>query len=238
MISGSSQISVNSLCVRFGNNLVLEDIKLNLPANSITTFLGPSGAGKSTLLRTLCRMNDRLSGFSQTGSVEIFGENIYGENTDLCELRRRVGLLFQKPCVFPKNIYQNVIFGLNYHRPKDRILFPDLVEQALVQAGLWQEVKDRLEAPAQALSQGQQQRLSLARTLALDPDVLLLDEPTASLDQKSAAVIEEMALSLKSSRTLVWVTHDPLQAQRISDTQIILDQGKVLPEDHRIRKIS
>lgn len=115
---------------------------------------------------------------------------------------------------------------------------PDLVEQALVQAGLWQEVKDRLEAPAQALSQGQQQRLSLARTLALDPDVLLLDEPTASLDQKSAAVIEEMALSLKSSRTLVWVTHDPLQAQRISDTQIILDQGKVLPEDHRIRKIS
>lgn len=217
---------------------MLEDIHLDFPANSVTTILGPSGSGKSTLLRTLCRMNDRLSGFSQTGSVEILGEDIYDSDTDLCELRRRVGLLFQKPCVFPKNIYQNVIFGLNYHRPQDRPRFPDLAERALVQAGLWQEVKDRLEAPAQALSQGQQQRLSLARTLALEPEILLLDEPTASLDPESANVIEQLALSLKSSRTLVWVTHDPAQAQRISDHQIMLAQGKVVPQDHRIRKIS
>lgn len=234
----SSMIKITSLCVNFGDDLVLDTIDLNLPTNSIITFSGPSGSGKSTLLRSLCRMNDQLAGFSRTGSIEIFGKDIHSADTDLCELRRRVALFFQKPCVFPKSIYQNVIFGLNYHRPKERSLFPALAEKALIQAGLWQEVKDRLEAPAMVLSQGQQQRLALARTLALEPDVLLLDEPTASLDPESARVIEELALSLKSSRTLVWVTHDPAQAVRVGDCQVMLSQGRVVTQDQRMRKIS
>ncbi len=220
-------IEVVSLGVSYGEERVLDSINLTLATGSITTFSGPSGSGKSTLLRTLCRMNDRMPGFSLSGSIKVFGQDIYGDDTDLCDLRRRVGLLFQKPCVFPKSIYQNVIFGLIYHRPKERALFPELAEQALLQAGLWEEVKDRLDAPAVALSQGQQQRLALARTLALEPDVLLLDEPTASLDPESANVIEEWALSLKSCCTLVWVTHDPAQAERIGDYQVMLSAGSL-----------
>ncbi len=238
MTRASPAIEISSLSVSFKDCQVLQDIDFRVPANRITLISGPSGSGKSTLLRTLCRMNDQTAGFSVSGSVNVFGENIYGETIDLSALRRRVGLIFQKPCVFPKSVYQNVIFALNYHRPKERSLFPDLAEQALCQAGLWNEVKDRLQAPATELSQGQQQRLALARTLALEPEVLLLDEPTASLDPESTRVIEELALSLKNSRTLVWVTHDPAQADRIADCQVVLSAGKLVQQENKIRKIS
>ena len=173
-------------------------------------------------------MNDRLPGFTVSGRVEVMGQDIYKNTTDPCELRRRVGLLFQKPCVFPKSVLENVVFGLHYHQPKEKLSFPEKAEQALRQAGLWKEVKDRLHHPAHRLSQGQQQRLSLARTLALEPDILLLDEPTASLDPESSRRIEELALTLKENRTLVWVTHDPGQAERVADCQVHLDQRRLI----------
>lgn len=221
-------ISLEDLTLSYGGIPVVTGIDLEIPANRVTTLSGPSGSGKSTLLRALCRMNDRLPGFTVSGRVEVLGRDIHDPATDVCDLRRRVGLLFQKPCVFPKSIFENVIFGLKYHHPGNRARFPELARDALRQAGLWGEVKDRLESPAVALSQGQQQRLALARTLALEPEILLLDEPTASLDPESTRIIEELAASLKSRCTLVWVTHDPAQAERIADLKVAFQDGRVL----------
>ncbi|MCA9484273.1 MAG: ATP-binding cassette domain-containing protein [Nitrospina sp.] len=229
MNAPSPVIRLQAVTLRYGRIPVVDGVDLEIAANRVTTLSGPSGSGKSTLLRTLCRMNDRLPGFSVSGKVEVLGQDVHAPSTDVCDLRRRVGLLFQKPCVFPKSILENVVFGLKYHHPGERARFPELARRALEQAGLWAEVKDRLDAPAVALSQGQQQRLALARTLALEPEILLLDEPTASLDPESSAIIEELAATLKARCSLVWVTHDPAQADRIADRKIAFADGRILP---------
>lgn len=209
----------------FGERKVVEGLTLDLPANSITAIIGASGSGKTTLLRALCRMNDRIENFRVEGSVLIDGTDICRPDTNVYALRRKVGMIFQKPCVFPKSIFDNVIFGVRDETSKKDQ--PDLVEKVLRQVFLWEEVKDRLGEKATTLSQGQQQRLTLARTLAVGPEVLLMDEPTSSLDPKSTAAIEELVKSLKN--TILWVTHQHDQAQSIADRVLAIENGQVIP---------
>jgi phosphate transport system ATP-binding protein len=217
MNSTKSAIALHQVSLMYSGQPVIRNLNAIFPRFAITALLGPSGSGKSTLLRALCRMNDRIRGFHLQGEVRILGQNIYEKGVDVYQLRRQVGLVFQKPCVFPRSILENVIFGLKHHAPHRKKEFNDLAEQALVRAFLWDEVKDRLQAPAPTLSQGQQQRLAIARTLAIDPEILLMDEPTASLDPKSTEAIEHLIQSLKARHTLVWVTHNHEQARRVAD---------------------
>ncbi|TDJ49547.1 MAG: phosphate ABC transporter ATP-binding protein [Nitrospina sp.] len=220
-------IHLRQVSMSYGNQAVFEDITCSFRKNSITALLGPSGSGKSTLLRTLCRLNDRIPGFKIQGEVRILGQEIHQPEVNVYELRKKVGMVFQKPCIFPKTILENVLFGLKYHSPERHKEFPDLAQQALVSAGLWREVKDRLQDSAPTLSQGQQQRLAIARTLAVQPEILLMDEPTSSLDPKATHAIEELMLSLKADHTLVLVTHNLAQAERVSDDMICVDQGGI-----------
>ena len=215
-------IRLHAMSVFFHGTAVLADVTGEIRPRRITTLSGPSGCGKSTLLRSLCRMNDRVPGFSITGGVEVMGQAIYEDPIDVAHLRRRVGLVFQKPCVFPDSIFRNVLMGLRFLPEPTKTERADRVEVALRRAGLWREVEDRLHLPAAALSVGQQQRLALARALVLDPEILLLDEPTSALDPVAARGIEDLALSLKTSHTLVWVTHHPDQAGRLGDDHWIL----------------
>ena len=199
----------------------------NLPANSITALIGASGSGKTTLLRVLCRMNDRIENFRIEGSILVDGVDIYRPGTNVYALRRKVGMIFQKPCVFPKSIFDNVVLGVREVAKISKKDCPDLVEKVLREVFLWEEVKDRLGEKATTLSQGQQQRLTLARTLAVGPEVLLMDEPTSSLDPKSTAAIEKLVRSLKNSHTILWVTHQHDQAQSIADRVLVLEQGQI-----------
>ncbi|MFQ5483067.1 MAG: phosphate ABC transporter ATP-binding protein [Nitrospinaceae bacterium] len=226
--SANSAIRLSQVSLGYAGDRLLSGLDLEFSRHRITTLAGPSGAGKSTLLRLLCRMNDRVAGFWARGRVEVLGQDIHGPGVDVYRLRRRVGLVFQKPCVFPGSVYANVCFGLKHHQPRQKKEFPELAERALRQAALWREVKDRLEAPARTLSQGQQQRLAIARTLALNPKILLLDEPTASLDPAATGALEDLALALKPLCTIVWVTHSREQAARIADVRITLPQGSRL----------
>ena len=211
-------IQIKNLTVTFGSIKAIDDFSCEVKENSVTAIIGPSGCGKSTLLRSLCRMNDRIEDFHLAGQVLVNGENIYHPDVDVYELRRRVGLIFQKPCVFPKSIFENVLFGVK-HRidKKDR---ETLVERVLTEVNLWGEVKDRLKSLATTLSVGQQQRLALARTLAVGPEILLMDEPTSSLDPESAAAIESLIKSLKTHHTILLVTHQQEQAEKVSDNLI------------------
>jgi phosphate transport system ATP-binding protein len=219
---------IGNLTVRYGAAVALDDVSLNIPANRITAFIGPSGCGKSTLLRCLNRMNDLIDVANHEGRILLEGEDIYDPVVDVPELRRRVGMVFQKPNPFPKSIYENVAYGLRIQGVNRRSVLDDAVERALRQAALWDEVSDRLDAPAVELSGGQQQRLVIARAIAIEPEVILLDEPCSALDPISTAKIESLMHDLKEDYTLVIVTHNMQQASRVSDYTAFLYLGRLI----------
>ena len=211
------KIVIEHLNLWYGSFQALKDINLRLPANEITAFIGPSGCGKSTLLKSLNRMNDLVEGCRIEGTVTLDGEDIISRKMDVNLLRKRVGMVFQKPNPFPMSIYDNVAYGPRTHGIRSRVKLDEIVEKSLRGAAIWDEVKDRLKKSALGMSGGQQQRLCIARALAVEPEVLLMDEPTSALDPISTSRIEELAMELKKDYTIVMVTHNMQQAARISD---------------------
>ncbi|WP_235857625.1 phosphate ABC transporter ATP-binding protein PstB [Paenibacillus albiflavus] len=211
-------MSVDNLDLFYGTHQALNKINMNIEAKTITALIGPSGCGKSTFLRTLNRMNDLIDSVSIKGKIYVDGENIYAPETDIVALRKRVGMVFQRPNPFPMSIYENVAYGPRIHGIKKKAILDEIVERSLTQAALWGEVRDRLGKSALGLSGGQQQRLCIARLLAVEPDVLLMDEPTSALDPISTLKVEELTQTLKDKYTIVVVTHNMQQAARISDT--------------------
>jgi phosphate transport system ATP-binding protein len=205
------------LTVTAAERTILRDISFAVPQHEVFGVIGASGAGKSSLLKSLNRLLELNPHFRIQGDVLLAGQFIYSGSVDVDELRARIGIIFQQPVVFPKSIYHNVIFGTRHHHKTSRKEWPEIAERALTEAALWNEVKDRLHDSALRLSVGQQQRLCLARTLAVDPEVILMDEPTSSLDAKSTEAIEELILRLKTTRTIVLVTHNLAQARRVAD---------------------
>lgn len=224
-ITTQEKIRVQNLNLFYGENQALYDIDLSMQAGSITAFIGPSGCGKSTLLRTLNRMNDLITSVKITGEVLVDNQNIYAPDTDVVSLRKRVGMVFQRPNPFPMSIYDNIAYGPRIHGIKRKRDLDEIVEKSLKQAALWEEVKDRLNKSAMGLSGGQQQRLCIARLLAVDPDVLLMDEPTSALDPISTLKVEELTQELKSKYSIIIVTHNMQQAARISDTTAFFLNG-------------
>ena len=212
-----SIITVEDLCLWYGSSQALKNINIEIEPHSITALIGPSGCGKSTFLKTLNRMNDLIPGVKITGTVNYNGIDVYAPSTDVCELRREVGMVFQKPNPFPMSIYDNVAYGPRTHGVTSKAKLDDIVERSLRGAAIWDEVKDRLKKSALGLSGGQQQRLCIARALAVEPNVLLMDEPTSALDPISTSKIEELAMELKNKYTIIIVTHNRQQAVRISD---------------------
>lgn len=210
-------LSVENLCLWYGSHQALKDINIEIPEKSITALIGPSGCGKSTFLKTLDRMNDLIPDVKITGSVLYKSEDIFDSSVDVSELRRQVGMVFQKPNPFPMSIYDNIAYGPRTHGVKNKAKLDEIVEKSLRGAAIWNEVKDRLKKNALGLSGGQQQRLCIARALAVEPEVLLMDEPTSALDPISTSKIEELAMELKEKYTIVIVTHNMQQAVRISD---------------------
>ena len=226
---GSTKISVRKLNFYYGNQQALFDISLEIEERVVTAFIGPSGCGKSTFLRTLNRMNDVIPGTRVAGHVLIDDHDIYAPRTDVVELRRRVGMVFQKSNPFPKSIFDNVAYGLRINRlTSSSSDLAGRVEQALKDAALWNEVKDRLKASALSLSGGQQQRLCIARALAIRPEVLLMDEPASALDPIATSKIEELIFDLKKQYTIVIVTHNMQQAARVSDRTAFFLLGKLI----------
>jgi phosphate transport system ATP-binding protein len=223
-----SKIEIKKLNLYYDDFQALKDVDMSIGANRITAFIGPSGCGKSTLLKTLNRMNDLILGCRITGSVTLDGEDIYGRDLDVNLLRKRVGMVFQKPNPFPMSVYDNIAYGPRTHGVHRKAMLDDIVEKALVDAAIWEELKDRRHKSALSLSGGQQQRLCIARALAVQPEVLLMDEPTSALDPISTAKIEELALELKKNYTLVMVTHNMQQALRVSDTTAFFLLGEVV----------
>ncbi len=211
----SNVLRTQDLSVYYGNFLAVKNVSLDIPKNKITAFIGPSGCGKSTLLRCYNRLNDLIKGFKANGAISYNGQNIYASDIDPVELRRRIGMVFQKPNPFPKSIYDNVAFGARINGYRGDM--DELVERSLKQAALWDEVKDKLRQSGLALSGGQQQRLCIARALAVQPDVILMDEPCSALDPISTLRIEEVLHELKQHYTIVIVTHNMQQASRVSD---------------------
>lgn len=210
-------ITANDLCLWYGNSQALKNINIDIEEHSITALIGPSGCGKSTFLKTLNRMNDLVPGVKITGKVNYRGKDIFASDMDVNELRRNIGMVFQKPNPFPMSIYDNIAYGPRTHGIKARAKLDDIIERSLRRAAIWDEVKDRLKKSALGLSGGQQQRLCIARALAVEPDILLMDEPTSALDPISTSKIEELATELKTGYTIVMVTHNMQQAVRISD---------------------
>ena len=221
-------ISVQDFNLRYGDKQALFDINLRIPKNRVTAFIGPSGCGKSTLLRCFNRMNDLIDSVNTDGKIEIDGQDIHRREQNITELRRQVGMVFQKPNPFPKSIFENVAYGLRLQGINKRRLLDEVVERSLKQAALWDEVKDRLDENAFGLSGGQQQRLVIARAVAVEPDVLLLDEPASALDPISTLKIEELVHELKQRYTIVIVTHNMQQAARVSDYTAFLYMGKLI----------
>jgi phosphate transport system ATP-binding protein len=203
--------------VYYGDNHVLKDVNLHMPEHTVTALIGPSGCGKSTYLRMLNRMNDYIVDFRMDGTIKIEDVDIYDKSIEVEELRKQVGMVFQKPNPFPKSIYDNVIYGLTIRGVKKKSFLDEVVERSLQQAALWDEVKDSLKKNAMSLSGGQQQRLCIARTLAVEPTIILMDEPTSALDPISSAKIEELIFELKQKYTIIIVTHNMQQASRVSD---------------------
>ncbi len=224
-------ISVKNLNLWYGAHQALHDINLDIPEKSITALIGPSGCGKSTFLKTLDRMNDLIPGVKITGEVRYDGQDIYAPGVDVNELRRAIGMVFQKPNPFPMSIYDNVAYGPRTHGVRNKAKLDDLVERSLRGAAIWDEVKDRLRKNALGLSGGQQQRLCIARALAVEPRVLLMDEPTSALDPISTLKIEELAAQLKERYTIVIVTHNMQQAVRISDRTAFFLLGELIECD-------
>jgi len=236
MRADTPKIDVQSLSFYYGAKRALEGITLQIHPNLVTAFIGPSGCGKSTFLRTLNRMNDVLPGTRAEGKVLIDGQDVYAPTVDVVQLRRRVGMVFQKSNPFPKSIFENVAYGLRINRmTASRSELSGRVEESLKQAALWNEVKDRLQESALALSGGQQQRLCIARALAIQPDVLLMDEPASALDPIATQRIEELVYSLKTSYTIVIVTHNMQQAARVSDHTAFFWLGKLIEYDRTDR---
>ncbi len=223
-----SILEINDLCLWYGATQALKNITMEIPEKSITAYIGPSGCGKSTFLKTLNRMNDLIPGVKITGSVLYKGEDIYGPGVDVTNLRREIGMVFQKPNPFPMSVYDNVAYGPRTHGIKSKAKLDDIVERSLRDAAIWDEVHDRLKKSALGLSGGQQQRLCIARALAVEPEVLLMDEPTSALDPISTAKIEELALELKNRYTIVIVTHNMQQAARISDNTAFFLLGELV----------
>ena len=221
-------MTARDLCLWYGQAQALKNINMDIAENSITALIGPSGCGKSTFLKTLNRMNDLVPGVKITGQVCYREEDIYDKNVDVNHLRREVGMVFQKPNPFPMSIYDNIAYGPRTHGIKKRGQLDEIVEQALRDAAIWDEVKDRLKKNALGLSGGQQQRLCIARALAVKPSVLLMDEPTSALDPISTSRIEELAMGLKDRYTIVIVTHNMQQALRISDNTAFFLLGELV----------
>ena len=221
-------MTVKDLCLWYGNHQALKNITIDIPEKSITALIGPSGCGKSTFLKTLNRMNDLVPDVKITGDVRYRDEDIFDPAQDVSELRREVGMVFQKPNPFPMSIYDNIAYGPRTHGIKNRAQLDEIVEKSLRGAAIWDEVKDRLQKNALGLSGGQQQRLCIARALAVEPAVLLMDEPTSALDPISTSKIEELAMQLKERYTIVIVTHNMQQAVRISDRTAFFLLGELV----------
>lgn len=221
------KMTIHDMNLFYGDFQALKNINLDIPENRITAFIGPSGCGKSTLIKSLNRMNDLVEGCRITGDIRLDGEDIYGD-IDINNLRKRVGMVFQKPNPFPMSIYDNIAYGPRTHGVRSKVRLDEIVENSLKGAAIWDEVKDRLKTSALGLSGGQQQRLCIARALAVEPEVLLMDEPTSALDPISTAKIEDLAAELKNKYTIIMVTHNMQQAARISDKTAFFLLGEVI----------
>ncbi|MBI5539983.1 MAG: phosphate ABC transporter ATP-binding protein [Bacteroidia bacterium] len=221
-------ITTNKVNLFYGESQALKDISINFLPNTVTALIGPSGCGKSTYLRLFNRMNDLIDNVRITGEITVEGENIYQKDTNIVELRRKVGMVFQKPNPFPKSIFENVAYGLRVNGVNDMSTLKEKVEFSLKQAALWDEVKDKLKKSAFELSGGQQQRLCIARALAIEPSIILMDEPASALDPISTAKIEELIYELKANYTIVIVTHNLQQAGRVSDYTAFFYLGELV----------
>ena len=224
----SEIITVKDMCLWYSQTQALKNININIEEKSITALIGPSGCGKSTFLKTLNRMNDLIPGVKITGDIRYRGKDIFSPDTDVNELRREIGMVFQKPNPFPMSIYDNIAYGPRTHGVRNKAKLDDIVERSLRGAAIWDEVKDRLKKSALGLSGGQQQRLCIARALAVEPDVLLMDEPTSALDPISTSKIEDLAIELKKKYTIIIVTHNMQQAVRISDNTAFFLLGDLI----------
>ena len=221
-------LEIKDLDLYYGEKQALSKVNMNIPKGQVTAFIGPSGCGKSTLMRCINRMNDLVDVCRIEGEILLHGQNIYDKSVDVAALRRNVGMVFQRPNPFPKSIYENVVYGLRLQGIKEKRKLDEVVEQSLRGAALWDEVKDRLHDSAFGLSGGQQQRLVIARSIAIEPEVLLLDEPTSALDPISTLVIEELINDLKNKFTVVIVTHNMQQAARVSDQTAFMYMGELI----------
>jgi phosphate transport system ATP-binding protein len=224
----ATAIEVRNFNFFYGESKVLHDVDIDIPEKQVTAFIGPSGCGKSTFLRSINRMNDIIPGARVEGTISVGGQDLYAPSVDVVALRRRIGMVFQKSNPFPKSIYENVAYGLRIAGIKDRRVLDETVERSLRRAALWDEVKDRLNGSALAMSGGQQQRLCIARALAVDPEVLLMDEPASALDPIATQKIEELVYELKDNYTIVIVTHNMQQAARVSDRTAFFMMGKLV----------
>lgn len=222
------KFNIRDMDLFYGSFQALHHVNMNINANEITAFIGPSGCGKSTLLKSLNRMNDLVEGCRITGQILLDGMDIYGKSTDVSLLRKRVGMVFQKPNPFPMSVYDNIAFGPRTHGIHGKTQLDEIVERSLRDAAIWDELKDRLKKSALGLSGGQQQRLCIARALAVEPEVLLMDEPTSALDPISTSKIEELAMGLKQDYTIIMVTHNMQQAVRVSDKTAFFLLGEVV----------
>ena len=220
--------TVQNMDLYYGSFHALKNINLNIASGEITAFIGPSGCGKSTFLKSLNRMNDLVEGCKITGDIRLMGQNIYDKSMDVSVLRRRVGMVFQKPNPFPMSVYDNIAYGPRTHGVKKKAELDEIVEKSLRDAAIWDELKDRLKKSALGLSGGQQQRLCIARALAVKPEVILMDEPTSALDPISTSKIEDLVMDIKKEYTIVMVTHNMQQAVRVSDTTVFFLLGEIV----------
>lgn len=220
--------TVKDMELYYGSFHALKNVNLNIASGEITAFIGPSGCGKSTFLKSLNRMNDLVEGCRITGDIRLMGEDIYDKNMDVSVLRRRVGMVFQKPNPFPMSVYDNIAYGPRTHGVKKKAELDEIVEKSLRDAAIWDELKDRLKKSALGLSGGQQQRLCIARALAVKPEVILVDEPTSALDPISTSKIEDLVMDIKKEYTIVMVTHNMQQAVRVSDTTVFFLLGEII----------
>lgn len=222
------KLTIKNLDLYYSEFKALKNINLNIQEKEITAFIGPSGCGKSTLLKSLNRMNDLVEGCKITGDIRLMGEDIYDKRMDVSLLRRRVGMVFQKPNPFPMSVYDNIAYGPRTHGVKKKAELDEIVEKSLRDAAIWDELKDRLKKSALGLSGGQQQRLCIARALAVKPEVILMDEPTSALDPISTSKIEDLVMDIKKEYTIVMVTHNMQQAVRVSDTTVFFLLGEII----------
>ncbi|MCS7242450.1 MAG: phosphate ABC transporter ATP-binding protein PstB [Candidatus Caldatribacterium sp.] len=228
MLGEKVKLNIRNFSVFFGEKQILYDVTLAIPENRVTAIIGPSGCGKSTLLRSINRMNDFYENLRVQGEILLDGENIYGDSVDPVALRRRIGMVFQRPNPFPKSIFENVAYGLRVQGWRNKKAIQERVEESLKAAALWDEVKDRLHASALELSGGQQQRLCIARAIAVEPEILLMDEPASALDPIATARIEELIKKLRERYTIVLVTHNMQEAARVSDYTAFLLMGRLV----------